>query len=50
MYESHPLKRFLMELLNVFGVILLGLCKAVKVVFLAFVWVIIVGCAITKNR
>lgn len=35
---------------EVMAAILLGLAKVVKVVFLAFAWVIIIGCAITKNR
>ncbi len=39
-----------MELLNALGVILLWLFKAVKVAFLLFAWIIIIGCAITKNR
>ena len=50
MYEEHPVRSFLMELLNVLGVILLGLFKAVKFVFLLFAWVIILGCVVTKNR
>ena len=50
MYEEHPVRSFLLELLNVIAAILLWLFKAVKVAVLAFAWVIIIGCAITKNR
>ena len=50
MSDGNPVGRFFAELLNVVGVILLGLCKAIKVAFLLFAWIIIIGCAITKNR
>ena len=30
--------------------ILVGLLKAVKCIVLAFVWMIIIGCVLTKNR
>ena len=50
MYEEHQVRSFFAELLNVFAAILLWPCHAVKVVVLAFAWVVIIGCAITKNR
>ena len=50
MSDGNPVGSFFAELLNVVGVILLGLCKVIKVAFLVFGWIIILGCVITKNR
>ena len=50
MYEGHPVKSFLMELLNALGVILLWLFKTVAVAVKVFAWVIILGCVFIKKR
>ena len=50
MYESHPVRSFLMELLNAFATLLLWLFKAVKVAVMLFFWIIVIGGVITKNR